>query len=188
MNISDIAKSIIRELSKLDGECVIVAIDGRCASGKTTLASELQALTGCAVIHTDDFYLPKEMRTDEIMSRPGGNIDFDRLVNEVLTPLKSGDAIAYRPYVCSKGGFGDTVTVTPQRLVILEGSYSCHPRLDGFARLSVFLDVDEDEQKRRINLRNGSAYETFATVWIPREESYFAICSVKDRCGLYFST
>ena len=33
----------------------ILAIDGRCASGKTTLANELSQSLSCNVVHMDDF-------------------------------------------------------------------------------------------------------------------------------------
>ena len=36
---------------------VLVAIDGRCAAGKTTLAASLQAQLACNVFHMDDFFL-----------------------------------------------------------------------------------------------------------------------------------
>lgn len=34
----------------------IVAVDGRCASGKTTLAEELAECLSCSVIHMDHFF------------------------------------------------------------------------------------------------------------------------------------
>ena len=36
---------------------VIVAIDGRCASGKTTLCSFIEQKTGYTVLHLDHFFL-----------------------------------------------------------------------------------------------------------------------------------
>ena len=35
---------------------VLVAIDGRCAAGKTTLALRLQEKLGCPLFHMDDFF------------------------------------------------------------------------------------------------------------------------------------
>ncbi len=35
----------------------LIAVDGRCAAGKTTLAAQLQKDLGCNVIHMDDFFL-----------------------------------------------------------------------------------------------------------------------------------
>ena len=45
----------------LEGEGpVIVAIDGPCAAGKTTLAGKLQAAYDCNLFHMDDFFLRPE--------------------------------------------------------------------------------------------------------------------------------
>lgn len=45
--------AIRRQLLRRDR--VIVAIDGRCGSGKTTLAAKLQKQLHCSVFHMDDF-------------------------------------------------------------------------------------------------------------------------------------
>ena len=46
----------------------IMAIDGRCAAGKTTLAEHLKKEYECNVIHIDDFYLPMQKRTEDVES------------------------------------------------------------------------------------------------------------------------
>lgn len=80
----------------------LIAIDGRCAAGKTTLASLLQNEIGCTVFHMDDFFLRPEQRTPERLSTPGGNVDDERFLSEVLLPLKSGaEWIAFRAFDCS---------------------------------------------------------------------------------------
>ena len=48
---------------------VIVALDGRCASGKTTLAAELAKRYGWSVVHMDHFFLRPEQRTLERYAR-----------------------------------------------------------------------------------------------------------------------
>ena len=53
-------EEVFRLLEERSGKLpFILAIDGRCASGKTTLAGELQKRQACNVIHLDDFYLPR---------------------------------------------------------------------------------------------------------------------------------
>ena len=42
---------------------VVVAIDGKYTSGKTTLASKLAEIYDCNVFHMDDFFLRPEQRT-----------------------------------------------------------------------------------------------------------------------------
>lgn len=48
-------KDAINQLLKTHTQ-LIVAIDGRCAAGKTTLATQLQRDTGCNVIHMEPFF------------------------------------------------------------------------------------------------------------------------------------
>ena len=50
---------------------LVIAIDGRCAAGKTTLAAALQRETGCTVLHLDHFFLRPEQRTPQRLAQPG---------------------------------------------------------------------------------------------------------------------
>ena len=49
---------LTEELRVLPTGMRIIAIDGRCAAGKTTLAARLAKELGGDVIHMDDFFLP----------------------------------------------------------------------------------------------------------------------------------
>ena len=68
----------------------VIAIDGRAASGKTTLAAALAAETGGTVVHMDDFFLPAELRTPQRLAAPGGNVHAERFAEEVLPFLRQG--------------------------------------------------------------------------------------------------
>ena len=46
----------IDQLLKEKDEYILVAIDGKCAAGKTTLAYYLKELYKCNVFHMDDFF------------------------------------------------------------------------------------------------------------------------------------
>lgn len=152
---------------------VIVAIDGRCAAGKTTLSAALERYYGAPVIHMDDFFLPPELRTPERYGEPGGNVHYERFLEEVVRPLKDWQPFAYRRFLCKTFTYDtEPVQVTPERLVIIEGSYSFHKAFGAYADLKIFLTVDEAEQKERI-IRRGGDYEAFRTRWIPLEERYF---------------
>ena len=82
------------------GQPIVVAIDGNCTAGKTTLASILEKEYDCNVFHMDDFFLRPEQRTAERYAQPGGNVDYERFQEEVLSPLKQGVAFSYRPFSC----------------------------------------------------------------------------------------
>lgn len=166
---------------------VIIAIDGRCASGKTTLAAMLGETCGCPVIHMDHFFLRPEQRTAERLREPGGNVDRERFLDEVLIPLKQGTSCSYRPYDCHRQELTEAIRIEPGPIYLIEGSYSCHPSLYGYYDFTVFLTVNPTEQLRRIRERNGEgAAVAFEEKWIPLEERYFSSCLIEERCDMCF--
>ncbi|MBQ8208139.1 MAG: hypothetical protein IJZ89_05345 [Clostridia bacterium] len=184
-SLSEIAK-IISELSE-KREYLIAAIDGRCASGKTTLASSLSEFFDCNVIHMDDFFLRPKQRTAERLNTPGGNIDHERFLDEVFLPLRERRAFSFRPFNCSKQDLGASVYVPLKKINIIEGSYSCHPRLWDHYDLRFFMSVTSEEQMHRIIRRNGGEKaEIFKNKWIPLEEKYFSEFKIEERCDYRF--
>lgn len=164
---------------------VLVAIDGRCASGKTTLSAALRERLSCEIIHMDDFFLPPEKRTEERLRTPGGNVDYERFLEEVMLPLTSHENFSYRPYDCHFQSMKEPVSVHCNRITVIEGTYSCHPALWDYYDLHIFLDIDKNKQMERILRRNGSMEAArFEEKWIPLEEAYFKAFQIKDRCEL----
>lgn len=165
---------------------VLIALDGRCAAGKTTLAARLSDALGCTVFHMDDYFLRPFQRTKERLETPGGNVDYERFWEEVLQPLADGaQTISYRPYNCQTQELEETILTTVGPVVIVEGSYSCHPELWDVYDLHVFVDVDEQEQMRRIMERNGEAKaQQFRELWIPLEEQYFEVYHIRENCDI----
>ena len=165
-------------------EFIIVAIDGRCASGKTTLAAQLKERLDCNVIHADEFFLRPHQRTEERLATPGGNVDYERLLEEVMLPLKANRDFAYRPYDCKTGNLKEPVWVNARKITIIEGSYSCHPKLWEQYDLRIFLTIAEKLQKERIRNRNKEMAEVFLQKWIPLEETYFKEYAIAKRCDI----
>ena len=169
-------------------ERALIAIDGRCASGKTALADRLRAELRCNVIHMDDFFLRPEQRTDARYSEPGGNVDRERFSAEVLQPWLSGKEFSYRPFDCHTMSLGAPVTVNPNKVTVIEGTYSCHPALWEFYDLHIFLTTAPEKQLARLSKRDGANIRMFRDKWIPLEEKYFAACAPQSRCELVFET
>lgn len=183
------AVSVIAEEIKKREKPLLVAVDGRCASGKTTLAEQLREILGCNVIHADSFFPRPEQRTAERLNEPGGNLDYERLLDEVILPLKRGEAFSYRPFSCKTQSLIEEIRVEPNDVTIIEGSYSCHPTLWDYYGLRVFLTVDPEEQLRRIEHRSGAdALTVFRERWIPLEEKYFAALNIAERCDFVSDT
>ena len=169
-------ESVIKQIDDLltQKNAVIVAIDGKCTSGKTTLASKLAELYDCNVFHMDDFFLRPEQRTPERFAEVGGNVDYERFLEEVLLPLKSSKTFSYRPFDCKTFTLSDPVIVTPKRLNIIEGTYSHHPYFGNPYDLKILLTIDEETQRRRILDRPEFLHKRFFEEWIPMENRYFA--------------
>ena len=167
-----------------DKPCVI-AIDGRAASGKTTLADCLQTVLDADVIHMDDFFLPPILRTEERLNEAGGNIHYERFDDEVLQVISEQKPFSYRVFDCSIMDFGGMREIGDKQFRIVEGSYSHHPKFGKYADITVFSDVVPEEQIERIHKRNGEKMlQMFQSRWIPMEEKYFEHCSIKDNVDL----
>ena len=156
-------------------EYVIVAIDGQCTSGKTTLASQLETLYDCNVFHMDDFFLRPEQRTADRFAEVGGNIDYERFQQEVLIPLQTRLPFSYRPFDCSTFTLAEPVSVTPRKLNIIEGTYSHHPYFGDPYDLKLMLQVEEAIQRQRVLQRPAFLHQRFFEEWIPMENRYFAM-------------
>ncbi len=169
----------------LQQKSVVIAIDGRSASGKTTFSEMLKEIYDCNVLHMDDFFLRPEQRTPERFAEVGGNIDRERFLEEVLMPLEKNESIQYRRFDCATFTMWPPVAITPKKLTIIEGAYSMHPAFAKYYDLSVFLDVSEELQKQRIERRNTvQMAKRFFEEWIPLENIYFTEMQVKERCDL----
>lgn len=168
-------EAVVKQIDGLltQKDAVIVAIDGKCTSGKTTLASKLAELYDCNVFHMDDFFLRPEQRTPERFAEVGGNVDYERFQEEVLLPLRSGRSFFYRPFDCKTFTLSAPIIVTPKRLNIIEGTYSHHPYFGNPYDLKILLTVDEETQRRRILDRPEFLHKRFFEEWIPMENRYF---------------
>lgn len=161
----------------------LLAIDGRCGSGKTTLADFLAEIYHCDVIRMDDFFLPFEQKTPERLSEPGGNVDRERFYEQIILPYQASQPLSYGCYNCMEGRISIQKKAEQQPLLIVEGSYCLHPLLQGAYDLKVFSTCSPELQSARILKRNGETmYRRFAEQWIPMEEQYFSAFEIKGTC------
>ena len=111
-NTKDILGAIYALLAKKEN--ILIAIDGRCAAGKTLLARSISEYFTADVIHMDDFFLRPEQRTAERYKSAGENIDHESFLAEVLIPLSFGKSFSYRPFDCSTMSLGEEISVEPK--------------------------------------------------------------------------
>jgi uridine kinase len=148
----------------------IVAIDGQSGAGKTTFAARLRAALEAEgatveVVHTDDLL-------------DGWDDQFtfwDRLMAQVVEPLRAGVPAAYRRYDWIRERFDDDLTPVPAAdVVIVEGVSAARADMRRVADLTVFLRVTEDEAWRRLRARDPEDAMPFLVAWKAREGRHFA--------------
>lgn len=179
---------ILRKIDELlaQNRQILVAIDGSCAAGKTTLAGKLSEIYDCNVFHMDDFFLRPEQRTEARFSESGGNVDYERFLDEVLIPLKSEQAFSYRPFDCKTFTLAAPVAVEPKMLNIIEGSYSFHPNFGDPYDLRIFLTITPELRRQRILERPPFLHQRFFEQWIPMEQQYFDTFGIESKADLIF--
>lgn len=178
------AQPICQEIDRLlvsSQSPVIIAIDGVCGGGKTTLGEWLAMQYDCNLFHMDDFFLRKEQRTAERYAQSGGNVDYERFYEEILKPVLAGKECNYRKFNCSTFTLGEAERIAWKRLNIIEGSYSQHPYFGNPYQLRVFLDLSPEEQYRRLLNRVPEKINRFVEEWIPLENQYFEVYGIRDK-------
>ena len=182
--------SILLDTAKVlrDRGKAVVAIDGRCGSGKTTLSGLMEQIFDCRVFHMDDFYLPWNRRVENWMSVPGGNMDLERFRVEILDPVFAEQDVCYRRFDCGAGKVGEGEFVPAKALTVIEGSYSHHPALHADYDLKIFLTCEKQEQRRRLMVREGDYFPTFESVWMPLEEQYIRMCDIESSGAMICDT
>lgn len=137
----------------------VIAVDGRGAGGKSTLARRLAgAVTASAVVHTDD------------VARQHSFFDWgDLLAEGVLEPARAGCAVAYRPPAWLVRGRPGAIEVpSGLDLLVVEGVGGGRRELAHLTDAVVWVQSDFSEAERRGIARdvalgvNGNAEEALA--------------------------
>ena len=176
---------LIKEKQRLLNRPLIIGIDGRCGSGKTTLSNRLKDFLNAEIIRIDHFFLQNHQRTKERLNEIGGNFDYERFILEVKKPLISKENICYHIFNCSNMKLEEKIKVDISKTIIIEGTYSCHPLIEDIYDIKIFVDIDSKEQINRIRNRDGEFFlNRFINEWIPKEEAYFSKFNIENKVDI----
>lgn len=174
-------KERIRQLIKEKNSPVLVALDGKSGTGKSTIAKQLAEILGGVEINSDNFWSggPNEewdKKTPEQKSDKA--IDWQRLRSELLIPLLSGKVAKWHSFDWEKGqGLSPTEIINnPSQLIILDGAYSSRPELQDLIDLSILVEVSDDHNRRqRLIARENEGYmKDWHSRWDVAENYYFS--------------
>jgi hypothetical protein len=145
---------------------LVVAIDGRSASGKTTLALRFAAaLPATAVVHTDDIAW---------FHSAFGWVD---LAVPVLETARAGESVSFRPPAWDvRHREGAIVVPSATRLLLLEGVGSSREELSHLldGRLWVQADRAVIERRDRDRVEAGEVARSTADAWMAEEVPFLA--------------
>lgn len=186
MKTTDIIKIIKQNVNTERTKPFLVGIDGMSASGKTTLGYLLhEQFPNSNLFHMDDYFLQSHQRTVKRLSEVGGNVDYERFMNEVVLHINDREGLSFRKFNCKTQTLGPVTYVPWKPLVIIEGAYSQHPYFGNIYDLRIFCEISEEEQRERILKRNGvESMKRFEHEWIPKEHAYFEFYNIKKKSGL----
>jgi uridine kinase len=171
---------------------VLVGIDGRGGSGKSTFARELAALLrNATVVQFDDFYRPAEERKVRAASgddEVGGSFDWRRARDQVLQPLVDGEIARYQRYDWDSDELAEWHLISPGGMVIVEGNYSTRDELRDYYDLTIWVDSPQEIRLRRGVERDGEdARARWLEEWIPEEDRYVGAYQPADRADIVIS-
>ena len=159
---------------------ILVALDGRSAAGKSTLAAVVAPLVGAIVIDGDDFYSGGSAGMWDTMSaaeKANHCMDWRRQ-RPVLEKLARGEAAHWHPYdwETNDGSLAETpVICEPAPVIILDGAYSARPELADLFDLRVLLDAPAEQRRAQLIRREGEGFrEEWNARWDEAEQWYFA--------------
>jgi len=132
------------------GRPVVLAVDGRSNSGKTTLAARIgEAVPGSAVVHTDDIAWAH--------SRFGWA---DLLIEGILAPVHQGQGVSYRPPRWVEHGREGSIEVPAGcPLLVIEGDGAGRLEVTDLIDALIWVQSDEREAERRVLARIGKPNE-----------------------------
>lgn len=153
----------------------IIALDGKCCSGKTTISTLLEKESDVTIIHVDDFF-------DKSSTDLG--INSQRLIKEVFNTIALHKPLTYNKWDCTNKRYQNVIINNVKPLVIVEGVYSSNPELIDRYQGIIYLNIDDYNQMHRLQSRPKNLISRFISEWIPRENNYFKKYNIIQKANL----
>jgi len=172
------------------GVCLLVAIDGPGGAGKSTLAQllkeQLKTLGWIvAVVKHDDFYLPSRQRENQQVGVIGRDFDWERLRDQVLTPIREGRSAHYQRYDWETDVLAEWHTISASDVVLVEGVYTMRRELTDLYDLKIWVECPRAIRLARGIARDGQKSRTiWEQDWMPKEDDYVKTHLPHERADL----
>ncbi len=171
--------------------CLLVAIDGLGGAGKSTLARLLEVKLSTlgwvvSIVKHDDFYLPYSQRENQQAGVIGCDFDWERLRDQVLTPIKAGCSTHYQRYDWETDVLAEWRTISASDVVLVEGVYTMRRELTNLYDLKIWVECPRAIRLARGIARDGEKARTiWEQDWMPKEDDYIKTHLPRERADLF---
>lgn len=177
----------VKEMLSGRDKPILIAIDGRSGTGKSTLSKRLAHELNATIIMSDDFYsggtdADWQLRTPQ--EKVALCIDWKRIRREVLAPLLNNHPAIYHPidFQACQGLSKNTIELQPAKVVILDGAYSARPELRDLITISILIELHDETRRQRLLEREGLAFmKNWHAIWDEAEDYYFGEICTPDK-------
>jgi para-aminobenzoate synthetase len=152
----------------------VVAIDGRAASGKSTLAAQVATELGAPCVHLEDLYGGWDGLADGVT----------RLVADVLLPLAAGGSAFVPRYDWHARLWREPLLLDGPADVVVEGVGAGALAAAPFVSLMVWIDVPRDLRYERAMARDGELFARNWERWAEQEDRYLAADRSPERADI----
>jgi hypothetical protein len=170
-------RSLVDALPRLAARPVLVAVDGRSSSGKTTLSRRIAtSVPNSGLVHTDDVAWSHSIFGWADLLRDG-----------VLLAARRGGSVSYRPPAWdARGRTGCIEVAAGVDLVVVEGVGVARAELASLFDVVVWVQSDEDEIERRNRRRiaEGEVTSSLSDAWMAEEIPFLAAERPWERADL----
>ncbi len=182
-NNPDIESAIFKidGIMKKSNKPILVAVDGRSGTGKSSIAKIIAERLGGVEIVADNFWVGgtnEEWDKKSPKEKAEQAIDWKRIRNEVLEPLLAGKPATWRPFdwESGHGQSENALHSEPKPLIVLDGAYATRPELQDIIDFSLLVEVPNDISRRtRLVEREGEEYmKDWHNRWDVAEDYYFS--------------
>lgn len=157
---------------------LLIALDGRPCSGKTTLARELEKVLDAQVLYLDEFFIPPSQWPQNKTPRfPFFYFRYEEFVKGI-TLLAAGRPFSYFKYDPEIAGLSSELTViNPDKIILVEGVSTLNPELVDLYFKKIWIISDLKTEFDAIVEREGEKHiDLWKNYYLPSIDVY---CSSK---------